>query len=298
MQHSAHVHALGIALAVLLLALPASAQIEDALSAYTGVNAEGYMQPVADAFGADLNDAFFYSAYIPASGARFSFEIAVMSVFFNDDDKTFQAQTEGGFMPQTTFTAPTIAGSGESVTVAGAGGTQFTAPGGFDLSSFALAVPQLRIGAIKGTEAVIRFFAADIGDNEVGEIDLFGLGIRHSLTQYFDAPVDLALGGMWQSFSLGGDFVESNAFTIGLQASKGFALLEPYGGVSWDHFKMDMTFTSDVSGTSESTKVDFDATNTLRLTLGLGLNYKIGHAFAEYNVASTNSFAFGLTLGK
>jgi hypothetical protein len=297
MQDHAHGRVLGIAVAVLLLALPASAQIQDALSAYTGVNAEGYMQPLVDAFGADLNDAFFYSAYIPSSGAKFSFELALMSVLFKDEDKTFQARTEGGFDPPTTFTAPTIAGSGESVTVSGTGGTQFTAPGGFDLESFAIAVPQLRIGAFKGTEALIRFFAADIGDNEVGEIDLFGLGVRHSLTQYFDAPVDLALGAMWQSFSLGSDFVESNAFTIGVQGSKRFALLEPYGGLSWDRFKMDMTFQSDVSGSSETTKVEFDPTNTVRLTLGLGLNYKIGHAFAEYNVASTNSFAFGLTVG-
>ena len=63
-------------------------------------------------------------------------------------------------------------------------------------------------------------------------------------------------------------------------------------------FKMDMTFDSEAEGTPTSTKVEFDAINTLRLTLGLGLNYRIGRAFAEYNVASTNSFAFGLTLGK
>ncbi|MCK4773363.1 MAG: hypothetical protein KAT30_01205, partial [Candidatus Krumholzibacteria bacterium] len=52
---------LGIAVALVMLAVPASAQIEDALSAYTGANAVGYMQPIADALGADLNDAFYYS---------------------------------------------------------------------------------------------------------------------------------------------------------------------------------------------------------------------------------------------
>ena len=60
---------------------------------------------------------------------------------------------------------------------------------------------------------------------------------------------------------------------------------------------MDMTFDSEVTG-GEPETVEFDASDTFRLTLGLGLDYKIGHAFAEYNVASTNSFAFGLTLGK
>lgn len=285
----------GAALA-LLVAAPVSAQVEEALSAYTGANAEGYMQPVADALGATLNGAFFYSAYIPSSGAHFSFEIAAMSVIFSDNEKTFQATTEGGFIPTQTVTAPTIIGSTDPVTVSGQGGTTFTFPGGFDLSSLAIAVPQLRIGAIKGTEALIRFFAADISDNEISNIDLFGLGARHSVSQYFNSPVALALGAMWQTFSLGGDFVDATAFTIGLQGSKRFSLLEPYGGLSYDYFKMDVTYESDV--TSENVSVNFDAITSARLTLGLGLNYKIGHAFAEYDIASTNSFAFGLTLGK
>lgn len=285
----------GAALVLLLGPLSASAQVGDALSSYTGINGEGYMQPIADALGADLNDAFYYSAYIPRSGTRFSLEVAVMSIIFEDADKTFMATTEGGFLPTGQFEVPTIAGSGESVTVTGAGGTSFTFPGGFDLNSFAIAVPQLRIGAIKGTEALVRFFAADVGDNEVGNIDLFGLGARHSLSQYFESPINLAVGGMWQSFKLGGDLVETSAFTLGLQASKRFSLLEPYGGLAYDSFKMDVTFDSDVTGASES--IDFDAITTVRLTLGLGLNYKIGTAFAEYNLASTNSFAFGLTLG-
>ena len=293
--------AAGVATLVLLMAVPVLAQVQDALSSYTGVNAEGYMQPIVDAMGADLNDAFFYTAYIPKSGARFSFELVAMSVIFADEDKTFQAMTEGGFVPLSgggTFTAPTIVGDTQSQSVTGQGGAQFNAPGGFDLNSFALAVPQLRIGVLRGTEAVIRFIAVDISDNEISEIDLFGLGLRHSLTQYFSAPVDMAIGGMWQSFSMGSDFVDSNAFTVGLQASKGFALLTPYGAVSYDYFKMDMTFDSDVTGLPEPTTVDFDATTTGRLTLGLALNYVIGNAFAEYNFASTNSFAFGLTIGK
>ena len=148
----------GIAVLVLLTAVPVLAQIEDALSAYTGVNAEGYMQPLVNAVGADLNDGFFYNAYIPQSGVRFSFELVAMSVIFADEDKTFQAMTEGGFLPQSTFTAPTICGDTKATTVTGQGGTQFAAPGGFDLNSFALAVPQLRIGSLRGTEALVRFF--------------------------------------------------------------------------------------------------------------------------------------------
>jgi hypothetical protein len=288
---------LGIAAVALLIAMPTAAQVQDALRAYTGVNAEGYMQPAADAFAANINDAFYYSAYIPETGLKFSFELAAMSVIFGDDDKTFQAQTEGGFLPPTTFTAPTIVGATEAVTVTSQSGAKFSAPGGFDLNSFAIAVPQLRIGAFKGTEAVVRFFAADISDNEFSEIDLFGIGVRHSISQYFESPVGLAVGAMWQKFQLGDNFIDTNAFTFGVQTSKRFSLLEPYGGLSWDSFKMDVTFDSEATGSPTTEKISFDRANNIRATIGLGLDYSIGHAFVEYNISSTNSFAFGLTLG-
>jgi hypothetical protein len=307
-QRRAGVTLLAVGLLLSLGPLSASATtVESVLSSYTGVNGEGYLQPLANALGADLNDAFFYSAHIPKSGLRFSIEIAVMSVMFEDEAKTFMGTTEGGFVPASgsgtvTTEVPTIVGNTQSVTVAGAGGTSFTFPGGFDLSSFALAVPQLRVGAVMGTEAVVRFFAADVRDNdadlEVKKIDLFGLGVRHSVSQYFESlPVSLAVGGMWQSFSMGeNDFVESTAFTLGVQGSKRFSLLEPYAGLSYDSFNMDVTFDSEVSGSSE--KIEFDTISTVRFTVGLGLNYRIGNAFAEYNLADTNSFAFGITFGK
>jgi hypothetical protein len=286
---------LGAALVLVLAPAWAFAQLDEALSSYTGANGEGYMQPLANALGADLNSAFFYSAHIPKSGLRFSFEIAMMAVMFEDSDKTFIGTTEGGFMPETETEVPTIAGDKASVPVSGNGGTTFTFPGGFDLSSFALAVPQVRVGAVMGTEAVVRFFAGQLGDNEIGDVELLGIGARHSLSQYFETPVSLSIGGLWQSFKLGGDMVDSNSFTLGLQASKAFSLLEPYAGIAYDSFEMDLAFESDVSGTIET--IPFDSITGARFTVGLGLNYRIGHAFAEYNLSDTNSFAFGVTVG-
>ncbi|MEE9271610.1 MAG: hypothetical protein V3V49_15280 [Candidatus Krumholzibacteria bacterium] len=52
----------GLALLVLVLACPAGAQIGNQLSAYTGPNAIGFLQPLVDAFGADLNSGLYHSA--------------------------------------------------------------------------------------------------------------------------------------------------------------------------------------------------------------------------------------------
>ncbi|TFG87035.1 MAG: hypothetical protein E4H17_03680, partial [Gemmatimonadales bacterium] len=84
---------------LMLAAAPALAQIEDQLSAYTGSNATGYLQPLADALGASLNDGAFASARIPRAGLRVALEVRLMGVYFGDDDRTFRASPEGGFLP-------------------------------------------------------------------------------------------------------------------------------------------------------------------------------------------------------
>jgi hypothetical protein len=299
---------LGYVFVVTALAVPATAQVEDALSAYTGRNATGYVQPLADAFGAELNDAFYRTAYIPKTGVRVSLEVLVMGVMFGDDDRTFNATTEQGFIPETTVSAPTIVGDGKAVIVNGQGGTSFAFPGGFNLNSFGLAVPQIRISSFKGTEAVVRYIAFNTGDAELGDLSLYGLGARHSISQYFeeDFPVDIAAGFLWQSFSVGeneagNDLISTSAFTAGVQGSKrlpaGFATFEPYTGLSIDTFKMDVEYQADIDGSEADIDLDFERETSLHWTIGLSLNLVAAAIYGEYNVASQNSFSFGVAFG-
>lgn len=275
---------------------PRAQGLEDQLGPYTGSNAEGYLNPLASAVGANLNSAMFHSARIPESGFHFTFKLSVMGVMFDDDDRTFTATTEQGFIPETTIdNAPTVVGSGDVVTVPGSGGSTFTFPGGFNLNSFAIAVPQVDIGAVAGTEATIRFLAFDVGDFELGDVFLFGIGARHSLSRYFSAlPVDLAGSLYWQTFEIGEELITSNALSFGVQASKNFGILAPYAGLSFDSFKMDVKYED--TGGSEI-EYNFDTSNTMHLTLGLSASFLIGNAFAEYGVADQTNFAFGLAFG-
>jgi hypothetical protein len=308
----------GIAALVLLLcaAPPISAQIENQLSAYTGTNAKGYLQPFSSAFGADLNTGIFRTASIPKMRPKIRLEVQVMSVIFGDGDKTFRAATERGFTPQTYANAPTVVGSTKALVVEGDGGTAFAFPGGFDLHSFALAAPQLRVGGLFGTELIVRYFALDVGgkgdsedsgdsDSSLGKISLFGIGLKHSLTQYVPMmiPVDLSAGFFWQSFGLGenknGDkLISSHALSIGVQASRKMALFfEPYAGLSYDTHSMNVSYQSEATGTTTNIDVDFERDSSLHLTLGLMLEFPVAKGFAEYNIAGQNSFAFGLAFG-
>lgn len=295
------------ALALACVASPARAQIEDQISAYTGANAEGYLQPLADAFGGCLNSGIFRSAHIAFMHPSVRLEITAMGVFFGDDDRTFRATTEQGFSPEQRVSAPTIVGSGKAVIVEGDGGTRFAFPGGFDLNSFALAVPQLRIGGVYGSEVIFRYFSLQLGDEDedLGDLGLFGFGFRHNISRYFGPalPVDVAAGFFWQRFSLGendrGDhLISSTAFSIGVQASRRFAkVIVPYTGLTYDTHSMELSYDYEENDSTETIDVDFEKTSTVHLTLGLLIDVPVMNIFGEINVASQSSVAFGVGFG-
>lgn len=290
------------AAALLLTAATAGAQIEDQLSAYTGDNAEGYLEPLALAIGANLNSALFHSAYVPEDGFHISLETPVMAVLFSDDDRTFMAVAEDGFVPEggaSEFEVPTVIGDTTAFFVNGMGGTSFAFPAGLDLSSFALAMPQVRIGSVKGTEALIRYISIDTGESEVGKVSLLGLGARHSISQYMDdPPLDMAVSFMYHSFELGEELIDSTAMTFGIQAGKrfgeGWFRFEPYAGLSYDTFSMDVSYESDEG---DAIDVSFDSRSTAHLTLGANAQLSAVSLYGEYNIAQQSGFAFGLGIG-
>lgn len=306
----------GIVALVLCIAAPLSAQIENQLGAYTGKNAEGYLQPLADALGADFNSGVFHGASIPRLGIGVRLEIMAMGAIFGDDARTFKAVTEGDFTPVQYADAPTIVGDEHAVFVDGDGGTSYAFPGGFNLHSFAIAAPQLRIGSVFGTQAIIRYFALNAGggddegdgaDEDLGKISLFGFGLQHNVSQHLGAmlPLDVSVGFMWQSFNLGenkkGDhLISSHAFSIGVQASKRFArFFMPYGGLTYDTFSMDVSYESSAEDDEDPVDIDvnFDKSSTMHLTLGFMIDLPVVNGFIEYNVASQNSIAFGTSFG-
>ncbi len=303
MKRSRSPAVLGLAiLAVALLPRAADAEfsIEDNLSSYTGVNAEGYMEPLKDAIGSALNTGLYTSGHVARAGFGARLELRGMLVSFGDDDKTFDAKTEDYFPTAVTTEASTVVGSENAVTVTdpGGSGATFAFPGGLDLDRFALAAPQLVVGSVMGTEGILRYFAIDTGDTDIGDITLFGLGVRHSLSQYLPAfPVNLSALLFFQSLEIGDKLVDASAYTLGVQASKRYAVLEPYAGLSLDSFKMDVEYDSDVSGQTETLKVEFDRDTNMHLTLGSALHLGFLHLNGELNLADQTGFTFGLGFG-
>ena len=289
------------AVLILLVATPLSAQIEDHLSAYTGENAEGYLNPLVSAMGTTLNGGVYRSGYIPKAGLNIAIEFPFSGLYFVDEDKVFLGTTEGGFSPETSVPVPTVIGPTGSVIVPGDGGTSFAFPGGFDIGSFALAAPQLRVGSVLGTEAMLRFIAFRVGDSELGDVMLAGFGIRHSLSQYMGPVpvVDIAASFFWQNFKLGensngDDLSRTNTYSLGAQVSKKLgSILTPFTGLYYNTYKTDIKYTSEAAGEPETVEISFDD-GYVQFTLGLELNLWILNAWGEYNLADRSSFSVGL----
>lgn len=278
------------AVAMLIVASSAAAQVEDQLNGYTKANAEGYLQPLADALGADLNGGIWHTAHIPESGFYISLETHLVAVFFSDEHRTF---TYDG----TSVEVPTVVGEPEGGVIL----PDIAYAPGFDINSFALAAPQIRIGAFKGTEALFRYIALDVGDTEFGSIDFIGVGGRHSISQWMGPtfPVDVAAGFFWQKFTLGDDLIDAQATTFGVQVGKrfsfGFAAIEPYACISYDTFKMDVTYEfEDGILENETINLEMESDGAVRMTLGLHAQAAFLDVNGEYSFGNLNGFALGV----
>lgn len=291
----------GLSALILFLATPAFAQLSTWLQSYTGRNASGYFEPLVDAFSANLNAGLYHTGHVPESGLHVSLGVVFMTARFSDADRTFTAVTESGFSPETTAEAPTIVGPTGAVCVDGDAGTSFCFPGGFDLNSFDFGVPQLRVGALWGTEAAIRLGWISTGDVTHGDAFLYGFGVRHSVSRYIEnSPVDLAAGGLWQRFTLGenergGNLVSAQAWTVGLQASRRFSWSEPYVGIAYEEFDMDVSYEGDTP--EDVIDLSFESGDHYHLTMGISINVSFAVVHAEYNIGGQDVFALGLALG-
>jgi hypothetical protein len=285
----------------MVLASPGLAQLDANLGALTPENVKGYLEPLPKALSTTLNMAEFQSARIPFAGFNLTVGVHAMGVTFADKDKTYLPADPQGFTHTgNTLPASTVVGSRLSTAQPGQGGTTLYNPGGFDISQFVIAVPQVSIGSVLGTRALVRWVQFDAGDSELGKIKLFGVGVQHSLSRYIKGlPFDLAAGGMYQTFELGKNkLIDTKAFHGEVTASRKVLLwVQPYVGVGYDTFSMDVNYDQTVGGTNQSYKVKFDDQNSFHGTAGVLLGFPLVKIHAQVDTAKETGAAVGLRFG-
>ncbi len=285
-----------LAMSLMVTSAHAESELEKVIRQQGERTVSGYVQPIADLFGANMHSGFTQSAYIPKSGFVFRFSLIGMAAFVQDEQKTYRAPAPDGFGVKDFETATVFGGKGTLISSPNDANLTYRGSDGVVTSQiFPFAAPQLTIGAIYGTEAVIRY--APIPEiSGLPKITLFGIGLRHSLSQYLeDAPLDIAIGGIYNRFSVG-DIITVKGFGAALQASKKLSILVLYGAVQYEKSTLTLSFDS-TDPNSGRINIDLEGSNVMRGTLGAALDFSVLKLFADINFGAVTNVSGGLALG-
>lgn len=283
---------------LLLLATTGYAQsdLEKTLQQFGSTEVKGYIQPLADLFGANMNAGMFHSAEIPTTGFHLSFDLVGMGSMVGDNQKKYTLNSPAGFDPATFSTATMFGGKRDSVVDTKTNLKYFGLADGFvNTSIFPLGAPQITIGNIYGTRAIIRFIATP-AMKSFPSATLWGIGLQHSISQYVPAiPVDVAAHVFYSKFSFG-DLVNFSGTSIGVEASKSLSILRVYGGLAWEKSSMELKYTP-ANATNPPVDITMDGANNFRATIGLGLHIVFFSIFADANFGSITNFSAGIGFG-
>ncbi len=291
-----------IFLMVFLCPLLIQAQdLEDYLSKYTSDNGQLYLQPFANAFSADINSGLFHNAKIKKKGFQLYIGIVSQVAVIPSKAKTFTATIEDDYFSSTIQKeeAPTIFGVSEGPYVVSDdnNGLAMYLPGGLDMDYLPLAMPQITIGSLYGTDLTVRYISVDVED--LGDVELFGWGLRHSIDQYISVlPLSVAMGYYHQTFKVG-NYVDAKTSVINIQASYNIPVITFYGGLGYETGTVDAEYTYEGSGELNGDKISFEleAEGSIRATIGLCFNLGPVKIHGDYNMANQNTFAVGLGIG-
>ncbi|MEN3027152.1 MAG: DUF6588 family protein [Chlorobiota bacterium] len=133
---------------------------------------------------------------------------------------------------------------------------RFELPPGQDMRTIFAAVPQVELGALWGTELLLRFIPPVQWDRNVGHFAFWGIGVTHSLSQYWEAagvPVQVAVQVVYQGTALRNTIGETGArlrawaaiWSANVQAiyalSRVGTLL--YLGAAWEQIRIESEYT-------------------------------------------------------
>ena len=299
-QHLLRIVTAFFVVATLLLPSVASSQsaIENAIQGFGKKNVEGYLQPVADLFGANMNSGYYRSASISTFGFHLSLDIIGMAAPLSDDQKTYMASTPAGFDPATFQTSTIFGEAGTTVTHTKAGLRYKGSDGIFNTKMFPFAVPQLTVGSVLGTDAFVRFVPVPkIGEDKIPPTTLWGVGVRHSISQYIPLiPVDIAAGVLYSKMKTG-DIFDASGLTYGVQVGKTFSVLSLYGGFNIESSTLKVAYVSTEPGAAGNVEIELVGKRKASFTAGLGLSLGGIHLFGNANLGSVTNFTAGLGFG-
>ena len=148
----------------------------------------------------------------------------------------------------------------------------FDLPKGSGMNTMQFAVPQIEIGSYMGTELLLRFIPKINYGETIGDFGFFGVGLKHSFSQYFfdfdqERTFDLAVQFAYQKSTLDNIFGETNAqltsnaniLNFNIQGSKNIEdIVDVYTGISFEQIDIvaDFVYTLPIATQIELGLVD------------------------------------------
>lgn len=266
-------------------------ELDDKIESLSEANAKEYLQPLLNSYSANVNSGLYNTAKV-LKPITFGFFVNGSISFVPDEDKKFKIQTLG-LEDESDYeewineeeTATVFGDEGAEI---GPEGEEVSLPNGADISAVPTAMPQFHLGLPKGNELMVRFMPAVEINKDIGDLGFWGLGFKHSVSQYLPlVPIDLALQGTYQSLSVG-DIVDIESFSLNAQISKKLLMWTLYGGLSYENTKLtaEYEYEPNIEGEDyDPMKIDFesDADNDIRATVGFRYSLLLAKFYADYS---------------
>ncbi len=270
-------------------------KLDEQLSLLSRENAEGYINPLLKSIAFNLNRSLYHTAEIKG-GTEIYLGLKAMAAVVPAHDKSYSAVSPIDGSQKTTATI--VGGQGSSFDAdRSVQGEENSFPDGFNWSVIPIYVPQLHIGNILGTQFIIRYLPSTKFDDKIGDIDVLGGGVQHSLSQYVSGiPFDLSVQGMFQMVKLG-SHVEGTGQTYSLIASTSYSSLTFYGGVGMESTDFSIRYdyspppNDDQEVPAHAVEFASKVEERFRGNLGLSLKFVIfninaDYTFGDYKIAS------------
>jgi len=286
----------------------------DYLRQLNRTNAEGYVTPLIDVWGAGFNSGFVHSAELhDILGLDIQLKLSLASV--RDDQRTYRFRppdvinvqgrlyTIGSDYPYDVEANTALGNKNPTIVRSTTGVELMIIPGGFDLDVAPLIVPQVSLGLPFGLEVTGRFIPTTrIVD--LGKMNLLGFGIRHDLDQYVSfLPIDVAVHFVTQKLNIlngsNATLLSVRATAYGIEASKNILFFTIYGGFQLESSSWTIgSYDASVRVGSDLQRIpigrfSLESRTTSRSLIGLRTELLILTLHADYSFADTNVLTIG-----
>jgi hypothetical protein len=201
---------------------------------------------------------------------------------------------------------------------------------GANVNTVVAGVPQIEIGSFMGTELLLRFIPQIKYDTVVGKFSFWGIGIKHSINQYWEnAPFNLAAQFVYQGSSIENSVGATNSqlsanttiMGFNIQASKEWEGFNFYSGFAYEQINIDTKFTfylpKELQRQLGLLPLDSDdprppmypgdqrpqftsamfKDNAVKFTMGISKTFGSLGVCLDYNISKFNILTLGLDVG-